>query len=221
MNRAEEDYIKAIYELSERISPNPYVTNSELCQWLRHSAQTVNEMVKKLEKAQYITYKRYKGSQLTEHGLLSAIKLIRRHRLWELFLVDKLDFEWQHVHEEAEQLEHVTSEMLEKKLYLFLGNPRFCPHGNPIPDLSGHIASRDLQPLQVAPIGKVCMVASVEDDPELLVYLNQLNISLQSTLTVTQFDPYGEIVHLETETGCMPISFKIAEKIYVKIIEEV
>jgi DtxR family Mn-dependent transcriptional regulator len=134
LTRGEQDYIKVIYMLQET-NNEEYLKNTVLVKKLGHTPQTVNETIKKLVNKNLLEYIPYKGSKLTEEGIEISIRLIRIHRLWELFLYEKLGFTWEQVHEEAEKLEHVTSKLLEERLYEFLGKPSKCPHGSSIPEL--------------------------------------------------------------------------------------
>jgi DtxR family Mn-dependent transcriptional regulator len=134
LTRGEQDYIKVIYMLQET-NNEEYLKNTVLVKKLGHTPQTVNETIKKLVNKNLLEYIPYKGSKLTEEGVEISIRLIRIHRLWELFLYEKLGFTWEQVHEEAEKLEHVTSKLLEERLYEFLGKPSKCPHGSSIPEL--------------------------------------------------------------------------------------
>ena len=133
MNRAEEDYIKAIYELTveEEVS---MIKSNELSERFSYSDQSVNEMIKKLELKHLVSFIPYKGISLTPKGKKVAIRMVRSHRIWEVFLTEKLGFSWENVHEDAEMLEHATSDTVLEKLYHYLGEPRYCQHGNPIPN---------------------------------------------------------------------------------------
>ncbi|MDO4800325.1 MAG: metal-dependent transcriptional regulator [Bacillota bacterium] len=141
MNRSEEDYIKALYSLEETIPEGKAVSNSRLTERLGHTAQTVNEMIRRLERKGLVIYRPYRGSRLTDLGRAEAVRMTRVHRLWELFLVQHLRYSWDDVHEEAERLEHATSEHLAQALYRFLGEPSTCPHGQEIPVFAEEMSS--------------------------------------------------------------------------------
>ena len=132
---SEENYLKAIYHLSTEEEET--VSTNSLAERLQTTAASVSDMLKKLAKKELIEYKKYQGVNISEKGKRVALQIIRKHRLWEVFLVEKLSFNWDEVHEIAEQLEHIDSPILVKRLDEFLGYPKFDPHGDPIPDERG------------------------------------------------------------------------------------
>ncbi|GAU75909.1 metal-dependent transcriptional regulator [Fusibacter sp. 3D3] len=221
MNRGEEDYLKVIYELQEHIFEDDFVTNQNLGAALGHTPQTVNEMIKKLVKKNMIAYERYKGTKLTETGRAIAVNLIRRHRLWEKFLVEKLGYSWESVHQEAEQLEHVTSDELELKLYEFLQRPSQCPHGNVIPMLNGCFEEMKSISLRQSEPGKHYRLIRVIDDPILLNYLNQMDISLKDEFQVLEMDLLNENIHIKKANQIIIIGLNVAQKLFVEETEEV
>ena len=220
MNRGEEDYIKVIYELAMTNESQEYVVNQQLVEFFSHSAQTVSEMVKKLHKNKLVKYTAYKGSKLTEEGRVAAIRLLRVHRVWEFFLVSYLGYAWDEVHEEAEGLEHATSERLEERLFHFLGDPRVCPLGNPIPDLDGNIAIRKGMRLWFSSIGKKYEVIRVADDSKLLKYLNVHSIGLGSVVSIIEKDDFGQLLKVKCGDREIALGTKVAESIFVKQINE-
>ena len=135
-SESEEDYLKALYHLQKE---SDEVTTNSIAEFLEMKPSSVTEMLKKLSEKNYINYQKYKGSSLSKIGRVIALKIIRKHRLWETFLVDKLGFGWGQVHIIAEQLEHIKSEELTDRLESFLGNPKYDPHGDPIPNKEGNI----------------------------------------------------------------------------------
>ncbi|WP_113671508.1 metal-dependent transcriptional regulator [Vallitalea guaymasensis] len=135
LNRAEQDYIKVIIVLEDK-NTEEYLSNKELVKKFGHTPQTVNETIKKLVNKDLVEYVPYKGCKLTKEGREIGTRLLRIHRIWEYFLYEKLGYTWEQVHEEAEKLEHVTSFLLEERLYEFLGRPEQCPHGSYIPKLN-------------------------------------------------------------------------------------
>ena len=135
-SESEEDYLKALYHLQKE---SDEVTTNSIAEFLEMKPSSVTEMLKKLSEKNYIKYQKYKGSSLSKKGRVIALKIIRKHRLWETFLVDKLGFGWGQVHIIAEQLEHIKSEELTDRLESFLGNPKYDPHGDPIPNKEGNI----------------------------------------------------------------------------------
>jgi Mn-dependent transcriptional regulator len=133
----EENYIKAIFHLSEKSEQS--VATNDIAAQVNATAASVSDMLKKLKQKKLITYEKYYGVKLTVEGQKQALAIVRKHRLWEVFLVDKLGYSWDEIHDLAEQLEHIRSEELIERLDKFLGNPKFDPHGDPIPDSSGKI----------------------------------------------------------------------------------
>jgi DtxR family Mn-dependent transcriptional regulator len=217
-NRGEEDYIKAIYKLSDE-AEGDRVTNHQLVTYFAHTAQTVNEMVRKLEKKKILVYQPYKGSLLTALGKDEAVRLIRAHRIWETFLTEKLGYAWEEVHEEAEMLEHLTSSKLADKLYAFLGAPTVCPHGNYIPVLSD-MNRDDLDTcgrlkLSKAKKGKQYCLKGVVDDKALLVYLNGLAIYIDLCFTIIERDLISDIVTLAYGGRNTSLSGAVAQKLFV------
>jgi DtxR family Mn-dependent transcriptional regulator len=196
LSRTEENYIKAIFKISER-EKNAASTNS-IAGMLNTSAASVSDMLKKLQKKEMIHYEKYRGVTLTARGNKIATKLIRKHRLWEVFLVKKLKFSWDQVHNIAEELEHIPSEELINRLDNFLDNPRFDPHGDPIPNIDGKFTIRNQYPLSDLKKGDVGIVLGVKDhSTEFLQYLNEEKIKLGSELSivdVVDFDGSMEII---------------------------
>lgn len=217
MNRGEEDYIKAIYELDFQGQGNQEVTNLQLAQYFSHSAQTVNEMIKKLSKKKLLSYTPYKGSRLTKEGFDVATRLIRVHRIWETFLVDKLGYTWEEVHEEAEALEHLTSRRLEERLFSYLGEPLNCPHGNIIPPINGQVDTDHSLSLIDAQLGKTYILKRVVDHQELLAYLNRLEITIGHYFKIIQKDDLSEIVEIELSGRNVVMGFKIARQLFVEV----
>lgn len=215
INRGEEDYIKGIYELERRQLNNELITNQQLMEYFSHTAQTVNEMVKKLVKKNLVEYKPYKGSALTSKGLQEAIKLVRIHRVWETFLVDKLGYTWDEVHEEAEGLEHVTSQRMVDRLFVYLGEPTICPHGNFIPDKDGVLQEREEILLINTEENKTYRLRSVLDNPTLLAYLDPLGLRIGTQFEVIKIDPVSEIITLDLRGNPVVLGFKVASALYV------
>lgn len=217
MNRGEEDYIKAIYQVRENEvdKGQSYVSNHSLVEYLGHTPQTVNETIKKLAHKKLLIYKPYHGCQLTETGEQIAIRLIRVHRLWELFLTEKLGYQWDEVHDDAEQMEHTTSEVLEQRLYYFLGEPTYCPHGNVIPDLNGKTETVELISLAQAMPDKPYQLKRVADNQELLKYLNQKGIGRGDILVVKERDSFSQILRLEKAGQDIFVGFMVAKDIFV------
>ncbi len=182
MTQYEEDYIKYIYskiELKDRV-----VKIAEIADDFMYSKQSVIEMVKKMEMRGYVQYIPYKGVTLTAKGRKLGARMARVHRLWELFLVNELGLKWYEIDEEAHRLEHATSDLLEAKLYSYLGRPESCPHGSPIPNEKGEISIKSYQTLEQAGVGDTFTVKKVKDEPSLLKYLEGRGIRIGVKIVV-------------------------------------
>lgn len=216
MNRAEEDYIKALYELTvER--DRKMVKTSELAYQFGFTDQTVNEMIKKLKNKKLVNFIPYKGVSLTKDGLDIAIKMIRAHRLWEVFLTQKLGFNWSDVHENAEMLEHVSNNQILDKLYEFLGEPKYCQHGNPIPSVDGKVKPISITPLIDLKKGDKFKLVRVLDKKDLLHYLDTLNINLYDSFEVVNIDDFLQTITLKNNENQYDINYHIASMLFVEI----
>ncbi|OUD45883.1 metal-dependent transcriptional regulator, partial [Flavobacterium psychrophilum] len=183
MTFSEENYLKTIYHLTT-ISDSEVSTNA-IAEKMETKASSVTDMLKKLSEKDLINYKKYQGVSLTETGSLSAKMIVRKHRLWEVFLVEKLDFPWDEVHDIAEQLEHIKSEKLINKLDDFLGNPTEDPHGDPIPNANGQIISIEKQLLSELNEKQIGICVGVKDtSSEFLKYLDKQEIALGSKIEI-------------------------------------
>ncbi|MBS1559733.1 MAG: metal-dependent transcriptional regulator [Bacteroidetes bacterium] len=165
----EENYLKAIYNLS--LSGTKPVLTNELADALKTKAASATDMVKKLASKKFISYKKYYGVQLTAKGQAEALMVIRKHRLWETFLVQKLDFTWDEVHEVAEQLEHIHSKRLIEKIDSFLGYPKTDPHGDPIPNSKGKLPIQKTLGCDQLREGQQATIAAVKDSSSSLLKL--------------------------------------------------
>lgn len=192
----EENYLKAIFKLSDD-GVKPVLTN-ELAASMHIRAATVTDMLKRLASKKLIAYERYHGVEITKLGKTEALKIIRKHRLWETFLVEKLNFTWDEVHDVAEQLEHIQSALLIEKLDAFLGHPKRDPHGEPIPDISGKMVDAKEVPLSQYESTKGATVMAVKNDsPTFLKYLSKIGLKLGSRISIinkTEFDGSQEIL---------------------------
>lgn len=181
----EENYLKAIYRLSE--GGTKAVSTNEIAESMTTKAASVTDMIKKLSNKNLISYERYYGATITRQGKSQALSIIRKHRLWETFLVEKLSFSWDEVHEVAEQLEHIQSVLLIEKLDEFLGYPTADPHGHPIPDKDGKIQLMRLIPLSESAINQKAVVRSVKDgSPSFLQYLSKIGIYIGARVTILE-----------------------------------
>lgn len=189
LSTAEENYIKAILKISER--GHKSASTNAISKHLSTSPASVSDMLKRLSEKELINYEKYKGVTLSLSGSKHATQLIRKHRLWEVFLVKKLRFSWDQVHEIAEQLEHIQSEDLIMRLDAYLDYPKFDPHGDPIPNADGKFTIRNQTPLADMHKGQEGMLVGVKDnESEFLKYLNSLNIKLGTMISVVDSIPY-------------------------------
>ncbi|CCG54506.1 Probable metal-dependent transcriptional regulator [Flavobacterium indicum GPTSA100-9 = DSM 17447] len=215
MTISEENYLKAIYHLIQ-LMPKGVNTNT-IAASLDTKASSVTDMLKKLSEKELVTYQKYQGVTLTESGKLSAKMIVRKHRLWEVFLVDKLGFAWDEVHEVAEELEHIQSEKLINQLDQFLNFPSFDPHGDPIPNAKGEIVNVDKQLLSEIAIGKEVSCVGVKDSsPEFLKYLDKQQIALGTILKVIEKEEFDGTLKIQIGTKTKVLSDKIANNLFVK-----
>jgi DtxR family Mn-dependent transcriptional regulator len=216
MTISEENYIKVIYHLS-LVSPKGVNTNA-IAGMLDTKASSVTDMLKKLSEKDLVSYLKYQGVTLTENGLLSAKMIVRKHRLWEVFLVDKLNFSWDEVHEIAEELEHIKSEKLIIKLDEYLGFPSFDPHGDPIPNANGEIQKIDKLLLSEAVFNQNYICVGVKNSSvEFLQYLDKKNIFLGVPIKVISSEKFDQSLMINLNSDTISISNKIAENLYIKL----
>jgi DtxR family transcriptional regulator, Mn-dependent transcriptional regulator len=179
----EENYLKAIYRLSD--GGMKAVLTNEIAESMSTKAASVTDMIKKLSNKNLISYEKYYGAKITRQGKSEALSVIRKHRLWETFLVEKLNFSWDEVHDVAEQLEHIQSPLLIEKLDEFLGYPTADPHGHPIPDKDGKIQTPKLVALSETPLEKKAVIRSVKDgSPSFLQYLSKIGIYIGARILI-------------------------------------
>jgi len=213
----EENYIKAIYTLTYEIKPNNKIGTKDIATVLKVQPATVTDMLKKLKKKKIINYKKYGEIQLTNAGILYAKQLLRKHRLWETFLYEKLHFNWDELHEIAEQLEHIQSDELIDKLEKFLQYPQYDPHGEPIPDANGKVPSLPDTILSSIKAKKWYTVVAVKDtSPEFLKYLQQISIHIGTKVKLIEKIPYDNSLKIAfSNNKQIIISGKIADNILV------
>jgi DtxR family Mn-dependent transcriptional regulator len=215
MTTSEENYLKVIYHLSN-LSPKGVNTNA-IAAMLDTKASSVTDMLKKLSEKEWIHYQKYQGVSLTDKGKLNAKIIVRKHRLWEVFLVEKLGFAWDEVHEVAEELEHIKSEKLINQLDQYLNFPSFDPHGDPIPNAKGEIIKLEKQLVSEIEVGKSITCVGVKDTSvDFLQYLNKQNISLGTKIKVLEKEPFDGTLKIEVNSNVLVISDKIANNLYVK-----
>ncbi len=217
MTFSEENYLKTIYHLTT-ISDTEVSTNA-IAEKMETKASSVTDMIRKLAEKNLVNYKKYQGVSLTEKGKLIAKMIVRKHRLWEVFLVEKLDFPWDEVHDIAEQLEHIKSEQLINKLDDFLGNPTEDPHGDPIPDAKGKMVKTDKQLLSDLAVNQTGICVGVKDSSsEFLKYLDKQEIALGSKIEIISKEPFDSSTKIKLDAKELTISHKIATNLYVKIV---
>ena len=212
---SEENYIKAIFHLQV---DNDTVTTNALAHELLTRPASVTDMMKKLKTKKLIQYQPYKGFRLNMEGKKVALAVIRRHRLWEYFLSEKLKFEWDEVHEVAEELEHVSSRKLIDKLDEYLGYPKFDPHGDPIPDVHGKMENFQRVSLADLPfntMAEVCLVSN--QSSEMLEVLRHRNIGIGTRLEVRKKFGFDNSLEIKLrQHSPVTISEQLAKNIFVK-----
>lgn len=216
MTPNKEDYLKELYKLggSERL-----VSNKQLSQTLKIAPASVSEMLTKLSHESLLITEPYKGAQLTKEGIEIAISLLRGHRLWEVFLIRHMGYSWSEAHEDAELLEHVSPVRLTNRLERFLNYPAYCPHGNAIPDQNGQIKEGSLVLLSTLAAGKTSIIKKVQEEKELLDYLQTQGIEIGSQIAVLAVDDYEGPFTLALGDKTIQISHKAACQIYVSATE--
>ena len=215
MTLSEENYLKTIYHLITATKSD--VSTNAIAEKIDTKASSVTDMLKKLAEKELINYKKYQGVSLTEKGNLSAKMIVRKHRLWEVFLVEKLQFNWDEVHEIAEELEHIKSETLINRLDHFLGNPTKDPHGDPIPDANGKITKVEKLLLSDFKINEIGICVGVKDtSPQFLQYLDKQKIALGSKIKITSKEDFDQSTTIESENKILVISNKVAVNLYLK-----
>jgi len=211
---SEENHLKSIFHLSS--DPELGVSTNSIADNLNTKASSVTEMLKKLSDKNLIVYKKYHGAQLTEKGRKTALNIIRKHRLWEVFLVDKLNFKWDEVHEIAEQLEHIQSKKLTNELDKFLNFPTKDPHGDPIPNPAGFIKFTPKLKLSDLNIGETGKFIGVKDSSStFLKYLDKRQISLGCNIKVLHQEEFDQSLHVGLDDTNLTISIKTASNLYI------
>lgn len=206
---AEENYLKAVYRLSEK---DQSVSTNDLAQELGTSPASVTDMVKRLSEKKLLHHQPYKGVRLTATGRRAALDIVRKHRLWEVFLAEKLQINWDSIHDIAEQLEHIQAPELIRKLDAFLGFPRFDPHGDPIPDESGAFPERKTILLSQAQPGAFLRLAAVLlHSPDFLQYLDKQQIKIGTRLEVLDILPFDKSVILQAGKRQLTLSALVTE----------
>ncbi|MEX2485743.1 MAG: metal-dependent transcriptional regulator [Brumimicrobium sp.] len=218
LTQSEENYIKAIFSLQEQT--NAPVSTNDLAERMETKASSVTDMVKRLSEKSLLLYKKYKGCELTEKGNRTALKTIRKHRLWETFLVEKLKFGWDEVHDIAEQLEHIKSVKLTDQLDAFLDYPKFDPHGDAIPDKDGEIVRRE-QSCKLADLDldtEAVVIGVADGSPSFLRYLDKHQITLGTKLLIKEKFEFDDSIEVALNSGMLSLSAAASSKITVQLI---
>lgn len=213
---AEEDYLKAIFSI--QLKTEEKVSTNEISKEIKTSPASVSDMLKKLEEKELIHYEKYKGVELSKKGKKIAIHIIRKHRLWETFLVNKLKFNWEDVHEVAEELEHIKSHDLIDKLDKYLDYPKFDPHGEPIPTKEGKVSSKKTIPLNKLQInikGKVTEVTL--DEKPFLEYLTKLKIKIGTNIELLEKISFDQSLIIKIENKQQHVSNDVAKHLLIKL----
>ncbi|MFQ3332853.1 MAG: DtxR family Mn-dependent transcriptional regulator [Thalassomonas sp.] len=211
----EENYLKAILSIS--LNEDGKVSTNAIANEIGTSAASVSDMLKKLQDKKLIKYEKYKGVELSKTGKSKAINILRKHRLWETFLVNNLGFNWGEVHDVAEQLEHIQSPELIDRLDTFLEYPRFDPHGEPIPTKEGKIPSTNTTPLNELPAGTKGKVMGVTlDEKAFLDYLTELNISIGTAIELVAKVSFDKSLSIKIENQTQHISNDVAKHLLIK-----
>lgn len=212
----EENYLKAICQLTVLNSDKTEVGTNELANHLFVKPASVNDLLKRLRDKELIHYEKYGKISLTDSGRRKGMEIIRKHRLWETFLAEKLNFSWDEVHELAEQLEHIQSTKLVDRLDEFLDHPKFDPHGDPIPSKNGEIEFISRKTLDEIQVGKSCKLVAVKDNSSsFLQYVDKLDLKIGDSIQLKSIEGYDNLLHIEIHGNQFTVSQKFAQNLYV------
>jgi DtxR family Mn-dependent transcriptional regulator len=223
LSQTEENYLKTLLKLTTQYEDKTEAGTNEIALLLGVKPATTTDMLKKLKEKKLVHYEKYGKIILTADGKRNAMIVVRKHRLWETFLNDTLDFAWDEVHEIAEQLEHIHSEKLINKLDEFLGYPKFDPHGDPIPKENGELPVINSFLLANAELNKITKVLAVKDTSSLfLKYLEKINISIGSLISVIEKNSYDNSILIKIDEGRESnVSFKFAQNLLVNYRDKI
>ena len=217
-SQAEENYLKAIYSLSSDIQKD--ISTNMIAEKIQTKASSVTDMMKKLAEKGLVVYEKYKGVKLSDEGKEIATSIVRKHRLWECFLVDKLHFSWDEVHDIAEQLEHIKSEALINSLDAFLEFPSYDPHGDPIPDKDGFIYKRKKVALSsLSPLEETVLLGVKDSSDTFLKYLNKKNIAIGNIIKVQSIELFDKSMEIKINNNQILITEEVAKNLLVKEVE--
>ena len=214
----EENYLKVIHRLSEATSED--ISTNAVAELMQTKAASVTDMLRKLADKGWVNYQKYQGVRLSAEGEKIALSIVRKHRLWEVFLVDKMGFNWDEVHEIAEQLEHIESDQLINKLDEYLGFPKTDPHGDPIPNKEGILPELAYSHLSDIKATKTCKLMGVaQDSAVFLQLLTKLNLSLGAKLDIQEINEFDRSIFVSiNDAAPIFISHEVAKNILVKIL---
>ena len=214
----EENYLKVIHRLSEATSED--ISTNAVAELMQTKAASVTDMLRKLAEKGWVNYQKYQGVRLSAEGEKIALSIVRKHRLWEVFLVDKMGFNWDDVHEIAEQLEHIESDQLINKLDEYLGFPKTDPHGDPIPNKEGILPELAYSHLSDIKATKTCKLMGVaQDSAVFLQLLTKLNLSLGAKLDIQEINEFDRSIFVSiNDAAPIFISHEVAKNILVKIL---
>lgn len=214
---SEENYLKAIYHLE--LDSDKGISTNAIAEQLETKASSVSDMIKKLSDKKVVVYKKYMGVNLTGLGKKTAANIVRKHRLWEVFLVEKLNFSWDEVHDVAEQLEHIKSPKLINQLDALLGFPTHDPHGDPIPDAAGNLKTIEKSLLSTLSKNESGICVGVDDSSsDFLRFLDKKGITLGNKITVLEKEDFDDSLSIQLDDRKLSISNKIANNLYIKKI---
>ena len=213
LSYTEENYLKAVF----RLSKEGHASTNSIAEHLNTKASSITDMLKKLKQKKLVNYEKYQGASLTANGKKIALHIIRKHRLWEVFLVNKLGFKWDEVHDIAEQLEHIKSPELVNRLDDFLNNPEIDPHGDLIPDKNGNFPSLNHILLSQSTIGSKVTISGVKDSSsEFLKFLDKYEISLGQKIVIEDINTFDNSMSIKKGSQTLILSEKTCKNIYVK-----
>lgn len=216
ISQAEENYLKALFHLTNEMQEKSEAGTNELAEMLDVTPATANNMLKKLKEKEWVAYEKYGKITLTDKGRNLAVETVRKHRLWETFLYEKLNFTWDEVHEVAEQLEHIQSNKLVEQLESFLDFPETDPHGDPIPNAKGEIKFVKRKTLSEVEVGKTYKLIAVKDNSSsFLQYVVKLGLGLSSKIKIVSRQEFDGSMEIEVNKVRSSISKKVAQNLFV------
>ncbi len=216
VSQTEENYLKALFHLTCETEGQTEAGTNELADYLEVKPASANDMLKKLKEKEYVSYEKYGKITLTKKGKDIAVEIVRKHRLWETFLYEKMSFTWDEVHEVAEQLEHIKSQKLVEQLERFLDFPEIDPHGDPIPNSKGEIKKIVRKSLSEVGVGRVCKLVAVKDGSvAFLQYVSQLGLGLNSKIRVINRQEFDGSMEIEINNQRFTVSQKFGNNLFV------